>query len=284
MKLSQFKVLLFDVYGTLVDWETGISAALQPILAGTSLESKPAALRAFEGIEADLQVRYPEMRYSELLARVHAEMETRLRGGAELPEPAGEGGSTQATVETSSTTVGSTDVGTSASAAAAVQEQPDAHTAFGQSIAAWPIFPDTIPALAYLSTRYALTVLSNVDRASFAATQRALEGPPSAQRFTFRAVYTAEDAGAYKPDPKARAYALRRIEEELGVRSDEVLVVANSVFHDVAPSRKIGLATAWIQRAGSVVGQDEIEGGKATFKFWTLGEMADAVKREVGQA
>jgi len=229
-------------------------------------------LRAFEGVEADLQAQYPDMRYSELLARVHAELEARLHDSPAPPEPVG----TEATVTLGTKTVGSTEVGTSAAGAA----EPDAHAAFGQSIADWPIFPDTVPALAYLSTRYKLTVLSNVDRASFSATQRALEGPPDARSFSFAAVYTAEDAGAYKPDPKAREYSLRRIEEELGVKRDEVLVVANSVFHDVAPARKMGLATAWIKREGSVIGQDPVEGSKATFRFSTLGAMADAVKKE----
>lgn len=30
MRLSDFKVLTFDCYGTLIDWETGIFTALQP--------------------------------------------------------------------------------------------------------------------------------------------------------------------------------------------------------------------------------------------------------------
>ena len=32
MKLSDFRVLTFDCYGTLIDWESGIYAALQPLL------------------------------------------------------------------------------------------------------------------------------------------------------------------------------------------------------------------------------------------------------------
>ncbi|KZT03734.1 HAD-like protein [Laetiporus sulphureus 93-53] len=281
-KLSQYKVLMFDVYGTLVDWETGIMTALQPIVAGTSLESKSEALRAFENVETDLQARYPSMRYSELLAHTHAELDARLRGQGTVPEPGSEGGSTQTAVQAGTKEVGSTEVGTSASAQNT--EETDGHVAFGKSIANWPVFPDTIPALEYLSKHFRLTVLSNVDRASFAATQRALEGPPDGRRFAFSAVYTAEDAEFYKPDPRARQYALRRVEEELSVKSDEVMVVANSVFHDVMPARKMGLGTAWIERKGSVIGHDQEEGAKATFRFSTLGEMAEALKREVGES
>ena len=33
MKLTDFKVLTFDCYGTLIDWERGIADALQPLVA-----------------------------------------------------------------------------------------------------------------------------------------------------------------------------------------------------------------------------------------------------------
>ena len=32
MKLSDFKVLTFDCYGTLIDWETGLLEALSPLV------------------------------------------------------------------------------------------------------------------------------------------------------------------------------------------------------------------------------------------------------------
>lgn len=222
------------------------------------------------------------MRYSELLARVHAELDARAHN---RPAPAEPSGTTTASVETSASSGGATTDADSTPAGPSTSDPSaaDPHVAFGQSIGAWPLFPDTLPALTTLSTHFALTVLSNVDRASFAHTQRALEGPPSpgARRFAFAGVYTAEDAGAYKPDPRARAYALRRVEAELGVRRGEVLVVAGSVAHDIRPAREMGLGTAWIARRGSVIGWDEEEGRRAMWTFGTLGEMAEAVEREV---
>ena len=38
MKLSDFKVLTFDTYGTLIDWETGIYNALKTLTARTENE------------------------------------------------------------------------------------------------------------------------------------------------------------------------------------------------------------------------------------------------------
>jgi hypothetical protein len=37
MKLTDFKILSFDCYGTLIDWESGLFSALQPLVAKASL-------------------------------------------------------------------------------------------------------------------------------------------------------------------------------------------------------------------------------------------------------
>ena len=41
MKLSNFKVLAFDVYGTLIDWESGIVNALKPLTDKLKKKSEP---------------------------------------------------------------------------------------------------------------------------------------------------------------------------------------------------------------------------------------------------
>ena len=38
MKLTDFKALTFDCYGTLIDWETGILNAIRPVLARRGME------------------------------------------------------------------------------------------------------------------------------------------------------------------------------------------------------------------------------------------------------
>src|SRR6516165_3150080 len=48
MKLTDFKVLTFDCYGTLIDWESGIFAALQPLLEKSGLRlDRDAVLARF---------------------------------------------------------------------------------------------------------------------------------------------------------------------------------------------------------------------------------------------
>ena len=71
--LDSFKVLTFDCYGTLIDWETGIYAALGPLLKmGDVTLSRNVVLETFAKKESAQQAATPEMPYSALLAEVHA--------------------------------------------------------------------------------------------------------------------------------------------------------------------------------------------------------------------
>jgi 2-haloacid dehalogenase len=108
--------------------------------------------------------------------------------------------------------------------------------AFGGSVADWPAFPDSAEALSRLATRYRLVILSNVDDDLFAHSARRLG-------VAFHDVITAQQAGSYKP-------ALRNFEvaiERVGPR-ERILHVAQSLFHDIAPARTIGLRTVWVNR------------------------------------
>ena len=75
MKLSDFKALTFDCYGTLIDWETGIWNALQPLLSAGQLQiEREAALNLFARFETEQEIETPSLRYSSLLGVVHARM------------------------------------------------------------------------------------------------------------------------------------------------------------------------------------------------------------------
>lgn len=135
MRLHDFRVLTFDCYGTLIDWETGLHAALEPLLhAGRVTLARDAVLAEFARHEAEQEHATPAMRYSELLAQVHRRLarqwDVKLTGAE--------------------------------------------HAAFGRSVPNWPAFPDTAAALGYLKRHYKLVILSNVDRAGFAGSQEQL--------------------------------------------------------------------------------------------------------------
>jgi 2-haloalkanoic acid dehalogenase type II len=131
-KLSDYHLLSFDVYGTLIDWESGILAAFQPILDrnGGKTFSRKHLLETFHKLEREQQRKVPDMLYSQLLSTIHPQFVAALG----LDEP---------TAEESK--------------------------AFGDSVGKWPAFPDTVDALRRLSKHYKLVVLSNVDRESFSA-------------------------------------------------------------------------------------------------------------------
>jgi len=92
MKLSQFKALSFDCYGTLIDWEAGLAHALGPLRerSGMAVEE---LLEAFGRAEHELEEAHPGLRYSELLAKVHERLSIELGVEANADEARAFGGS-----------------------------------------------------------------------------------------------------------------------------------------------------------------------------------------------
>ena len=106
-----------------------------------------------------------------------------------------------------------------------------------RSLAQWQPFPDTLGALHRLHSRFRLAVISNVDSDLFAATAKLLEVP-------FDAVITAQEVGSYKPALNNFHRALQRI----GRPHQKILHVAQSLYHDIAPARTLGLKCVWVNR------------------------------------
>ncbi len=237
--LSQFKVLTFDCYGTLIDWERGICDALRPWLNrnGPPIDDE-ALLAAFARIEKVVEGETPELPYPQVLRATYA----RLAESLSMPSDA-------------------------ASA-----------YALADSIGDWPAFADSPDALQRLKRRYKLVILSNVDRSSFARSNQRLG-------VEFDAIITAEDVGSYKP---AMGHFTRAAElfKKWGVNPEEWLHVAQSLFHDHAPAKSIGLATAWIDRRRGRAGTGATPAIRlATPPDWstaTLGEFADLVDASFG--
>jgi len=72
--------LSFDCYGTLIDWEAGIVAAVSALHPNATLDANQV-LEAYAAAEAALEREHPQMRYSALVAHVY----TRLVGRLGLP-------------------------------------------------------------------------------------------------------------------------------------------------------------------------------------------------------
>jgi 2-haloacid dehalogenase len=232
-RLEDFAALSFDCYGTLVDWESGLWTALQPLLAQSAAPpAREAALGRFAETEARVQAEAPTLRYADVLAEVHRRLAESW--------------------------------GVAPDAAAASR--------FGASVGDWPAFPDTPAALRRLKRRYRLVILSNVDRASFARTLPWLS-------VDFDDVFTAEEIGSYKPDPRNFAFLIARLGER-GVAREAILHVAQSLYHDHVPANAAGLASAWIDRRAGAGGSGATvpppPGVRWDFRFETLAALADA--------
>ena len=195
-------------------------------------------LEAYGVIEFELEQEHPSLVYSQLLEKVHAGLCERF----------------------------------------GVEEDEVEAAKFGASVGDWPAFPDTVEALRYLKQHFKLIILSNVDRLSFAGSNRRLG-------VDFDYIFTAQDIGSYKPDLRNFEYLLGHL-TDAGVEKAKLLHVAQSLFHDHVPANRMGIASAWIDRrhgkagGGATVLPDPMP--HLDFRFTSLGELADAHRAEQG--
>ena len=131
LDFSSFQWISFDCYGTLVDWETGISEAVAGVFTRHGVRrTKDEILAMFSDAEPKVQSSGEFLEYRRVLRDVMEIMawEASIR----LP-------------------------GTEA------EYLPD-------SLPGWPVFPDAAEALKAMQARYKLAIISNVDNDLFAGT------------------------------------------------------------------------------------------------------------------
>jgi 2-haloacid dehalogenase len=197
LDFDRFTHLTFDCYGTLIDWERGILAALRPVLDRHGIAiSDAAALELYGELESAAESG-PYRPYRDVLTTVMDGFGERL----------------------------------------GFAPTDDERAALVASVGDWPPFPDTVEALRALAGRFRLVILSNIDDDLFALSARHLG-------VAFAAVVTAQQVGSYKPDPRN----FRALLDRLDTAPDRVLHVAQSLFHDIAPAKALGLTTVWVNR------------------------------------
>jgi len=134
MPFESIRLITFDCYGTLIDWENGLLAALRPILSHDGRNVPDLQILELYGeIEAELESG-PYMPYRQVLAQASREIGRRL--GEEISAEEG--------------------------------------SAFAASLTRWKPFVDTVPALQTLASRFRLGIISNVDDDLFAETRKKL--------------------------------------------------------------------------------------------------------------
>lgn len=242
---GRFKVLTFDCYGTLIDWETGIWDALQPLIMINRCNSlaREQALEAFAVHESRVEAESQQTAYPVILRMVHARLAEQfgLRTTGELDSD------------------------------------------FGDSIAHWPAFPDSADALRYLKTRFRLVILSNVSRAGFAASRRKLgvdfdavytaedigSYKPDPQNFRYMLKRLREAFGIEKAGILHTAQSLFH---------DHLPAKNMGLCTAWIDRQRLSQSGAW----GATHQLQEIP--QTDFLFHTLGEMADAVAAGLGES
>ena len=242
-RLTDYKVLTFDCYGTLIDWEAGIWDALQPLImgGGDSAVTREAALLAFAKWEAHHEHTSPGLRYPELLAKVHRSMAESL--GFETNDALDE--------------------------------------AFGASVPLWPAFSDTADALRVLKRHYKLVILSNVHREGFAASNRKLgvafdacytaeevgSYKPADANFEYLLSHLKSDFDLDRSDVLHTAQSLRH---------DHAPANRFGLANAWIDRQRLSEGGSW----GAT---EKVEATPTTdFIFFSMGEMAEAVEAEVG--
>lgn len=235
--LTTFRVLSFDCYGTLIDWEHGITAVLAAWASEEGLDHDgETLLETYAGHEAAVMREHPAWIYPDVLA------EAFTRTGSSVGTEVGKQWAEQ----------------------------------LGNSVPDWPAFSDSADALARLRRHYDLVIVSNVHRDGFAGSNKWLHGD-------FTRIITAADVGAYKPaDPHFEA--LDTALDELDYQRDELLHVAQSLFHDHVPARHHGLSSVWINRRHDRPGwgatPDPGEQWRYDAEFPSMAAFADEVDRQ----
>jgi 2-haloalkanoic acid dehalogenase type II len=241
MKLTDYKVLTFDCYGTLIDWEAGIWDALQPLLManGRSDITRLAALESHAILEHKQEIETPGMLYTDLLTSVHRAFAAKFD----------------------------------------LQSSVQLDSDFGDSVAHWPAFPDTADALRYLQTRFKLVILSNVSRAGFAASNRKLgvefdaiytaedigSYKPAAANFEYLFEKLSSDFGLARTDILHTAQSLFH---------DHVPAKKFGLANAWIDRRRLSESGDW----GATAKVDERP--DIDFLFFSMQEMAEAVKGE----
>jgi 2-haloacid dehalogenase len=134
LDFAKFELLTFDCFGTLIDWETGISKCLQPIIKSHGIEiSDDELLEKYARFESELETGSYST-YKAVLTAVVQNLGNDLGFQPVLKE----------------------------------------YQALPASLPHWPPFPDTVDSLRRLHRRFKLGVISNVDNDLFVGTMRTL--------------------------------------------------------------------------------------------------------------
>lgn len=264
LPLPEYKVLSFDIYGTVIEYKAHVLASFKPLLDRLSpgsafLDTTPLSdvpgsatkgsiefLKLFQKNEDAIKLELAEkpLRFDAIMQEIWRRLAADLN---------------VSTTEDEALTFGSK-----------------------ETIASWPTFDGTFDALSYLSTRYRLVALSNIDKYAWNITAASELG-----EILWWKVFTAEEFGTdMKRADDAKLETLVNHCESQGFDKGQILHVAQSLGHDHAPAKRQGVASVFMIGDGPVWGKEAeskmaIEKGLVGYAWRCkdLREFAETVKR-----
>jgi len=134
MDFQSIRLITFDCYGTLIDWETGMLAGLRKLFSGSRHKiADDKILELYGEVEAELESG-PYLAYRQVMAQTVQEIGKRCSIGV----------------------------------------SKEAAMRFAQSLTEWEPFPDTVASLQALARKFRLGIISNIDDDLFAGTRKKL--------------------------------------------------------------------------------------------------------------
>jgi 2-haloacid dehalogenase len=196
LNFGKFKVLSFDCYGTLIDWESGILRAVRPVLETHG-------------------IRQPDAQILDLYAQLESEAE-----GGEFKN--------YKSILTVLKGIGEE---------TGFEPTPEEMNCLVEAVPHWKPFPDTVRALKALKKHFKLAILSNIDDDLIAYSLKHL-------KVEFDRVITAQQIKSYKPSLNN----FQEMIDKIGLPGEKILHVAQSIYHDIVPAKRMGLSTIWVNR------------------------------------
>lgn len=265
LPLPSYKLLSFDIYGTLIEYKQRILQSFKPLIANLPSDS-PYRESTPLNPSLDHCATKGDIEFLKLFQKqedaIKLELADEPRRFDEVLREIWRRVSREIDVQTS-------------------DEEIDA---FGSvsNIQSWPTFSGTIHALRALQDRgYRLVALSNVDKfatdISFSST--------GLNSIDWAKIFTAEDFGTSKEDLQAadqrKFEALLRYAEEQDVKKEEILHVAQSLGHDHKPAKAMGVSSVFLIGDGPVWGKEgesrmAVERGLVGYG-WRCGDLREFV-------
>lgn len=120
-----------------------------------------------------------------------------------------------------------------------LESDPNAGDLFGDAVMSWEAHDDVPTPLAKMAEKYPLVILSNADTAFLDVSVPKLGAP-------FHAVFTAEQAGYYKPRYQAFEYMV----DQLDAKPEDFLHVSSHTRYDIMPMRDLDFPNLVMLRRG----------------------------------